>query len=531
MGHFREFDLALHHAAVAPGSVGDQCGLAVVVARAADPSLHALVAAHEGSAAALRARRAPALRPPPRVAPRGRSPFERFFVDALNTLSALRPGAPVRRARDHVRPSTSTPRPSARPPLARESPSPAPLRPPSPTTAARATDEHPRAHRRGASTGSPCTTPPAPGSPAALHPRRLQPPARRGARRPVATHRAEGVYDDITVPGEAVARREDLPCARVSPLAAPAAAQARPMIEHTSSPPRARCPARASASSAGLPAELPRALQRAPRPRRGAPRAHHRGGARRRSRPAAGRFQRHRRGRDARHLPRDRRRPRPCRRPSSSPPPPRAEVLLRGQNFAARPPRQHQAHRQPPMVVRSGDTTALRVIVPDGARTGPVRANGGGEARSPGDPARSATGWWCASSRRSRWRWAGTRPCAARLRRRSRATGSLVNGRPVRVLRASAAELEVEVPVDAQGGAIAVSVQGGGRYETAQRLSSARPPSSARDGPPRAAPGGRVALRWSQFGTDAPHVQVTGRRTRRHRRERAAPQEVVITVP
>ncbi|MFO0602428.1 MAG: IPT/TIG domain-containing protein [Polyangiales bacterium] len=210
---------------------------------------------------------------------------------------------------------------------------------------------------------------------------------------------------------------------------------------------------------------------------------------------------------------------------------PGAEVLLRGQNFAARPLDNTVRIGNLPMVVRSGDTTALRVIVPDGARTGPVFVRtGGGEARSPGDltisdrlVVREFTPAAVAPGGHVTLRGTGFSPTLASNR-------VTVNGRPVRVLRASAAELEVEVPVDAQGGAIAVSVQGGGRYETAQRLFVGAAPVIREMAPPRAAPGGRVALRGAQFGTDASHVQVTvGGRAATV--VSAAPQEVVITVP
>ncbi|MFO0602429.1 MAG: hypothetical protein U0324_04605 [Polyangiales bacterium] len=100
MGHFREFDPALHYVAVALRLAGDQVASQLAAARAADPSLHALVAAHEGPQRAARdvlqrfAHHLESHRA-------GEVPFERFFVDAPNTLARR---GPVRllAALDHV---------------------------------------------------------------------------------------------------------------------------------------------------------------------------------------------------------------------------------------------------------------------------------------------------------------------------------------------------------------------------------------------------------------------------------------------
>ncbi len=210
---------------------------------------------------------------------------------------------------------------------------------------------------------------------------------------------------------------------------------------------------------------------------------------------------------------------------------PGAEVTVRGQNFAARAIDNTVRIGNLPMVVRSGDTTTLRVIVPDGARTGPVFVRTlGGEARSPGDltvnerlvirefaPAAVPPGGHVTL------RGAGFAPALAGNR-------VTLDGRPVRVLRASATELEVEVPVDARSGPFAVTVQGGGRYETAQRLFVGAAPVIRELSPARAAPGSRLTLRGSQFGADVARVSVTigGRNAPV---VSAAPGEVVVTVP
>ena len=210
---------------------------------------------------------------------------------------------------------------------------------------------------------------------------------------------------------------------------------------------------------------------------------------------------------------------------------PGAEVVLRGQNFAARTSDNTVRIGVLPMVVRSGDTTSLRVIVPDGARTGPVFVRTiGGEARSTGDltinerltirefvPAAIAPGGHVTL------RGAGFAPSLA-------ANRVTLNGRPVRVLRASATEVEVEVPVDAQGGPFAVTVTGVGRYETAQRLFVGAAPVIRELAPAAAAPGARVTIRGAQFGSEASRVSVTigGRNAPV---VSAAPGEVVVTVP
>lgn len=210
---------------------------------------------------------------------------------------------------------------------------------------------------------------------------------------------------------------------------------------------------------------------------------------------------------------------------------PGGEVVIRGQNFSARPLDNAVRIGNLPMVVRSGDTTSLRVIVPDGARTGPVFVRtGGGEARSAGEltltdrlVVREFTPAAVAPGGRVTLRGTGFSPVIANNR-------VTVNNRPVRVLRASATEVEVEVPVDAQGGTVAVTVPGAGRYETAQRLFVGAAPVIREMVPAQAAPGARVTLRGAQFGSDPAQVQVTvGGRAAAV--VSAAPQELVVTVP
>jgi hypothetical protein len=210
---------------------------------------------------------------------------------------------------------------------------------------------------------------------------------------------------------------------------------------------------------------------------------------------------------------------------------PGMEVTLRGDNFAARPMDNTVLLGGRPMVVRSGDSTALRVIVPDGATTGPVTVRtGGGEAQSPAPlvvnprvivreivPAAIAPGG------RVTLRGDGfvTTPAQNRVS---------LGGRPLRVVRATATALEVDVPLDAVTGTVLVEVPNAGRYETPTRLFVGPAPVVRTFEPPRAAPGARVVLRGEHFGSEAGRVQVTfGERPATV--VSVAPNELVVTVP
>ncbi len=210
---------------------------------------------------------------------------------------------------------------------------------------------------------------------------------------------------------------------------------------------------------------------------------------------------------------------------------PGAEVTLRGTNFSARAIDNTVRIGNLPMVVRSGDSTSLRVIVPEGAQTGPVFVRtGGGEGRSTGDltvaerliirefvPAAVQPGGHVTL------RGAGF---AAGLT----ANRVTLNGRPLRVLRASATEVEVEVPVNAQGGTFAIVVPGGARYETATRLYVGPAPTIRDFAPAHTAAGGRVTMHGTQFGSDAARVSIiVGGRPAQV--VSVAPAEIVFTVP
>ena len=210
---------------------------------------------------------------------------------------------------------------------------------------------------------------------------------------------------------------------------------------------------------------------------------------------------------------------------------PGMEITIRGENFAARPSDNAVRVGTTPMVVRAGDSGALRVIIPEGAVSGPLFVRtAGGEARSGGDltvgarlgvremvPAAIAPGGHVLL------RGAGFSPTAALNR-------VTLGGRQVRVVRATATEIEVEVPVDGATGTIALEVPGAGRYETAQRLFVGPAPLVRVMEPTSGAPGARVTLRGSHLGADASQVTVAFGATNATVVS-AAPSVLVVTVP
>lgn len=210
---------------------------------------------------------------------------------------------------------------------------------------------------------------------------------------------------------------------------------------------------------------------------------------------------------------------------------PGTEITIRGENFAARPSDNAVRVGNVPMVVRAGDSGALRVIIPDGAESGPVLVRtAGGEARSAGDltvgarlsvremvPAAIAPGGHVLL------RGAGFSPTPALDR-------VTLGGRPVRVLRATPTELELEIPVDATTGTIAVEVPNAGRYEMAQRLFVGPAPVVRVMEPTSGAPGARVTLRGAHFGSEASRVTVAFGAANATVVS-AAPTAVVVTVP
>lgn len=210
---------------------------------------------------------------------------------------------------------------------------------------------------------------------------------------------------------------------------------------------------------------------------------------------------------------------------------PGAEVTLRGENFAARPTDNTVRIGVLPMVVRSGDTNTLRVIVPDGAQTGPVFVRTlGGEARSAATLTvsdrllvREFTPAAVAPGGHVTLRGSGFAPTPAGNR-------VTINNLAARVLRAMATEIEIEVPLAARSGTIAVAVGTASRYETSRQLFVGPAPVIRAFEPAQGAVGARVTLRGTQFGSDAARVTVAfgGRNATVNT---VAPQEAVVTVP
>lgn len=210
---------------------------------------------------------------------------------------------------------------------------------------------------------------------------------------------------------------------------------------------------------------------------------------------------------------------------------PGGEVTIRGDHFAARPSDNTVSVGNLPMVVRSAEPTALRVIVPDGASSGVVTVRTlGGEGHSAGPLVlgtrlmiRDFTPAAVTPGGRVTLHGAGFSTSGAPNR-------VMVNGRPVRVGRATATDLEITVPLDAQSGTVTIEIPGVGRYETSARLMVGPAPTIAVFEPAQGAEGARVTLRGTNFGTRAQDTQVTVGGTALTVVS-VSPNEIVATVP
>lgn len=188
---------------------------------------------------------------------------------------------------------------------------------------------------------------------------------------------------------------------------------------------------------------------------------------------------------------------------------PGSEVIVRGENFGSRPTDNNVRIGNRPMIVRNAEPTALHVVVPDGATTGPITVRtSGGESQSPPLTITDRVGI------------REFTPTAAAPGQRVTIRGSgfgagpnvhvTVGGRPVRILRNSATEIEVEIPRDAtQGGTLVVIVPGAGRFETGASLRVAPAPVIANIEPLQGAPGSRITFRGERFGSDPATLRVT----------------------
>lgn len=188
---------------------------------------------------------------------------------------------------------------------------------------------------------------------------------------------------------------------------------------------------------------------------------------------------------------------------------PGTEVVLRGENFSTRLT-ENQVHLgETPVVVRNATPTELTVIIPNGAASGPFRVSvtGAGEASSAsafevgtGTSVASFTPLLGPPGTRVTLIGTGFSPSRGRDR-------VYLGDARARVIRATATELEVEIPRrGAATGRFLVDVQGGGRaYSTAEFRVRELPVVRSID-PPGGAPGTRVTITGQHFGTDVREV-------------------------
>jgi hypothetical protein len=190
--------------------------------------------------------------------------------------------------------------------------------------------------------------------------------------------------------------------------------------------------------------------------------------------------------------------------------PPGTELAIRGQNFSARIPDNVVLLGDRPLVVRSATPFDLRVLVPEGAATGPVtvRVAGAGEARS-AQPftVTAATG---ITDFQPRIGPPGTRVTLTGTGFSPTKTFNRVfmNNLPVRVETASATRLEVSIPAAAATGPLTVDVRGGARMDTPGPFVVALPPTIIAVEPPAAPPGREVVVRGTNFGGDVRAVDL-----------------------
>jgi hypothetical protein len=190
--------------------------------------------------------------------------------------------------------------------------------------------------------------------------------------------------------------------------------------------------------------------------------------------------------------------------------PPGTEVVVRGQNFSARLSDNVVLLGDRPLVVRSATPFDVRVVVPEGAPSGPitVRVAGAGEARS-AQPF-TVTAAVGIADFQPRIGPPGTRVVLTGTGFSPTKSFNRVflNNLPVRVESASATRLEVSIPAAAATGPIVVDVRGGTRMETPGPFVVAQPPTISAIEPPAAPPGREVTVRGANFGTDVRAVDL-----------------------
>lgn len=190
--------------------------------------------------------------------------------------------------------------------------------------------------------------------------------------------------------------------------------------------------------------------------------------------------------------------------------PPGTEVTISGQNFSPRLADNGVTLAGRPVVVRSATPTALEVVVPSGATSGPfvVSVAQAGEARSGDFTVTAGTAITDFQPRvgppRTRVTLTGTGFSANRQHNRV-----YINNLRARVDRASETELVVTLPQRASSGPILVDVRGAGRAQTSDPFVVQHTPAVSRVSPTSGPPGTLVTLEGNNFGNDPRRVRVT----------------------
>lgn len=188
---------------------------------------------------------------------------------------------------------------------------------------------------------------------------------------------------------------------------------------------------------------------------------------------------------------------------------PGAEVVIHGDHFSPRLTENLVRLGDQPVVVRNATPTELTVIVPSNASAAPFRVDvtGAGSATSEATFT-PETGTAIASFEPA----LGPPGTLVTIRgtgfARNAAHNRVYLGEErARVRRASETELQVEMPRRGASGLLLVDVRGGGRAYSATPFDVRFPPTIASIEPASGAPGTRVTLTGTHYGTDVRQVR------------------------
>lgn len=188
------------------------------------------------------------------------------------------------------------------------------------------------------------------------------------------------------------------------------------------------------------------------------------------------------------------------------------EILIRGEHFSPRASENLVYLGETPVVVRTANPTELRVLVPEGASSGPwrVRVIGAGESAS--EDTFAVGSGTAVSAFEPVFGPPRTRVTIRGIgfhRSRARVRVYLGEAR-ARVIRASETELTVEVPRrNAATGRWLVDVRGGGRAYSEAQFDVRYAPVISGIEPTFGAPGTRLTVAGEHFGTDVRAVTAT----------------------